>query len=108
MAVTQTQLFSKISTAATFNKPKSNTVGSHRALSIRRGGAYSSQKGLAPWRGQCHQPSVGVPPLRPAGLISWATPPNKKLLTAISAQAHVQAHQHTSDSYGQLKITAPT
>ena len=47
-------------------------------LVIGGAGAYSSQKGLAPWRGQCHQPRVGVPTLRPAGLTSWAAPPAKK------------------------------
>ena len=41
-------------------------------------GAYSSRKGLAPWRGQCHHPRVGVPPLRPAGLTSGAALPTKK------------------------------
>ena len=47
--------------------------------------AYSSRKGLAPWRGQCHQPGVGVPPLRPACHTSWAAPPTKKITGCHSA-----------------------
>ena len=42
-------------------------------------GAYSSRKGLSPGCGQCHQPRVGVPPLRLAGITGWAAPPNKKV-----------------------------
>ena len=43
------------------------TEASHWGFSSKWGGAYSSQKGLAPWCGQCRQPCVGVPPLRPSG-----------------------------------------
>ena len=56
------------------------SLRAHTGLPVIGGaGAYSSQKGRAPWRGQCHQPRVGVPPLRPAGLTSWAVPYTKKI-----------------------------
>ena len=46
---------------------KSTSGASHRGLTSRRVGAYSSQKGLAPQRGQCHQSTAGVPPMYPDG-----------------------------------------
>ena len=51
---------------------------SHWGFSGNVGGAYSSRKGLAPWRGQCRQPCADVPPLRPSGWSAWAAPPTKK------------------------------
>ena len=46
---------------------KSTSGASHRGLTSRWVGAYSSQKGLAPQRGQCHQSTAGVPPMYPDG-----------------------------------------
>ena len=51
----------------------------HTGPSVISGeGGYSSRKGLAPWRRQCHQPRVGVPPLRLAGKPAGRRPLTKK------------------------------
>ena len=63
-----------------WDAPKSNTEVSHRALCIRRGGEYSSGKSLAPLRGQCHQPWVGVPPLPPSRSNQLGGAPYQKLI----------------------------
>ena len=46
-------------------------------------GAYSSRKGLAMWRGQCHQPGVGVPPLRLAGQPARRRPLQKNVVVVL-------------------------
>ena len=64
----QTQQRYKTSTEVIFKPERSLLLRAHTGLSVMGGvGAYSSRKGLAPWRGQCHQPGVGLPPLRLAG-----------------------------------------
>ena len=54
-------------------------LGTHTGFpDVGWAGAHSSRKGLVPRRGQCHQPCVGVPPLRSPGSTGWAAPPTKK------------------------------
>ena len=112
MIATQTPLFFKTSTVVTFDAQKSNTGSSHRALSIGWGGAYSSRKSLAPWRGQCHQPWVGVPPLRSASLTSWVAPPTKRVqgvrmyqLGNISSRMITEVKQHWTYYFFSILLT---
>ena len=69
MTVNQTQLSYKTYTDVISKNqiPKLIPGSLHRAPRGKWGGAYRSRKGRAPWRGQCRQPSVGVPPLRSSG-----------------------------------------
>ena len=70
---------SRFYTVATYNRYRGLSLGTRTGFPVLGwAGAHSSRKGLAPWRGQCHRPCVGVPPLRPPGPTRWVAPPNKK------------------------------
>ena len=69
----------RIDTVATYSGYRGLSLGTRTGFSVLGwAGAHSPRKGLASWRGQCHQPCVGVPPLCPPGLTRWVAPPTKK------------------------------
>ena len=78
---------------------QSLSLGTHTGFSVADcAGAHSSQKGPAPWRGQCHWACVGVPSLRPPGLTRWARPLPKQVMRCL------RQPRHFSSLFEALKI----